>query len=324
MENQLLINKYKPKTIEKFYGQTETKSFLKNMIKFNNINYLLIGGSGHGKTSFLEAFVDDYKNNYNISNIKSNCMFINQSKEQGINYFKNDIKLFCQSNNFISGNKGKKLLVIDNLDTIPDSSQHILKSLIDAYSNQVLFIGTAVVQQKIISALQSRFITHFLHIPREHDLLDLTNEIIENENINISNSIITKTIVQKSSNSYRKLINLLDKLRLVDISITPQINNILASDINQCLFQNIFDFIKLDKLENAVKSILEIPNLGYSNIDIYESFYEYIKFCNLDEKCKLKIIPIICEFISNYYIHYENRLDLVIFVNKIYKTMRLN
>lgn len=320
MDNQLLINKYKPYTINDFYGQEESKIFLRNMMEFNNVNFLLIGNSGYGKTTFLEAFVKDYFSYFKITNIKNNFLFINQSKEQGINFFKNDIKLFCQSNNNL--HKFKKLLVIDNLDTIPDSSQHILRSLMDSYSKHVLFIASAVVQQKIISALQSRFITHFLSSPKQEDFSNITNHIINLEKIDIQNPMIIKSIVFKSNNSFRKLINSLDKLRLLNVKITSSLCTSMTCDINDSLFQSIFDFINIGKLEEACASILNIPNLGYSNIDIFESFYEFIKCSELEDKYKLKIIPIICQFISNYYIHYENRLDLVIFVNKIYKSLR--
>lgn len=319
MNDSLLINKYKPENLNDFYGQDNTKDFLKNMIKLNIANFLLIGESGIGKTSYLNIYVKEYFFSRNINNYDNNILFINQSKEQGIHYFKNEIKLFCQTN---SSKYSKKILIIDNLDFISESSQHIIRNFIDSYNSNILFIASATNQSKIITSLQSRLLTHFISFPKIDDFIKLSEKIIKFENIGIDNYALIKSIVLKSNFSFRKLINLLDKLSLIDKKITPSLANELCCQINDSIFKNIIDYLNVDDLKSSIKSIIDITNLGYSNIDIFDGFYEYIKKSNLDEDLKLKIIPIICKFISSYYIHFEDPLDLIFFVNKIYKILK--
>lgn len=323
MNDNLLINKYKPQKLDDFYGQENTKQFIRNMININMGNFLLVSETGFGKTSYLETFVKEYFLSKNISNYKNLVLFINQSKEQGIHFFKNEIKLFCQTNSL---HNVKKILAIDNLDTISESSQHIIRNFIDTYENNVFFISSATNQSKIISPLQSRLLIHYISKPKIEDFISLAHIIINNEKINIENNSLIKSISQKSNFSFRKLINLLDKFRLLGVNITSSIVSDLSGDISDSIFKNILDYLYLNNLKSAINCMLEISNLGYSNIDIYEGFYEFIKRAEIDECIKLELIPIICKFISLYYIHFEDPIDLILFVNKIHKIVmvRLN
>jgi DNA polymerase III gamma/tau subunit len=91
MNKQLLIHKYSPKHLDEFIGNNEVKLFLKNMIQCNCISFILLGSQGYGKTSFLEAFVNDYFKSHNITNFHNSVLYINQFKEQGIHFFKNEV-----------------------------------------------------------------------------------------------------------------------------------------------------------------------------------------------------------------------------------------
>ena len=76
-----------------------------------------------GKTSLLNAILRRY---YGVGPTDplpmTNIMVVNTLKEQGIQYFRNEMKTFCQSRSTVKGRK--KMLVIDDIDNISDQCQH--------------------------------------------------------------------------------------------------------------------------------------------------------------------------------------------------------
>ena len=108
MENPFSI-KYKPKTFDDIKMEVSIKNLLLSLIAIDNISIILIGESGVGKTSIANALISEYYKNI-PKNIKNdNVLFVNSIKEQGINNYKNEINIFCQTNCTI--NNKKKLLL---------------------------------------------------------------------------------------------------------------------------------------------------------------------------------------------------------------------
>ena len=64
------------------------------MIKTNNLNLLLFGCSGTGKTTLINALIKEY---YNGECSSEHILYINTLKEQGIQYYRTELKTFCQT-----------------------------------------------------------------------------------------------------------------------------------------------------------------------------------------------------------------------------------
>ena len=89
------LKKYKPMIFADFFIEKLLIKLLKTLIKMDSLNILLIGNSGSGKTSILDATIREY---YGIKKIpKYNVLYINSLKEQGIQYYRNEVKTFCQT-----------------------------------------------------------------------------------------------------------------------------------------------------------------------------------------------------------------------------------
>ena len=318
MESQLLIYKYQPKTLNDFIGNNNTQIFLNNMITKSPIPFILLGSAESGKTSYLDSFINDYSS-YNSVHSQYIAFKINSCKEQGINFFKNEVKLFCQTKEL---NK-KKILAIDNLDQIPETSQHIIRFLIETYCKNILFIASATIIQKVIPSLQSHFITFYIEKPSNDDLLNYYYDISKKENVKITKNQIS-IIMKSTQKSIRKTISLIEKFKILDQDFSDDEVKEISFDISYVNFEKIIDELQNDNIHKAVMCFLEIINLGYSCIDIYEYFYIYIKNSDLDENIKLNLVPIICKFISNYYLNFENKLDLIFFTNHLYTCLRKN
>ena len=146
------LKKYQPQFLNEFFMDSAYIRLIDTLIKMNNLNILLIGNTGCGKTSLLDAIVREY---YNAAVIDPfNVLYINNLQEQGIAYYRNEVKTFCQTTSSIQGRK--KIIVLDDIDFINDQSQQVFRNCIDKYSHNVHFIASCSNTQKVIESIQSR------------------------------------------------------------------------------------------------------------------------------------------------------------------------
>ena len=143
--------KYKPTMFKDFEIDQNIISILDTLISMNNLNILFVGDSGSGKTSLINALIKEY---YNGISYSDNILIINSLKEQGIQYYRTEVKTFCQTRCSIPNKK--KIIVLDDIDNINEQSQKVFRNWIDKYSNNVHFISSCSNIQKVIDSLQSR------------------------------------------------------------------------------------------------------------------------------------------------------------------------
>ena len=132
----------------------------------------------------MNAIIREY---YGLSKTSTfpeyNIMFINNLKEQGIQFFRNEMKSFCQLQSNINGKR--KLIVVDDIDSINEQSQQVFRNYIDKYKNNVQFITACTNIQKVNESLQSRL--HIIKINKlqSNQIMNIMNTIIEKENLSI-------------------------------------------------------------------------------------------------------------------------------------------
>ena len=88
--------KYRPKLLKDFQINKELRGILNTLIAIEKLNILLSGNSGTGKTSLIHAIIREYYGR-DISLDHDNIMIINTLKEQGISYYRNEVRVFCQT-----------------------------------------------------------------------------------------------------------------------------------------------------------------------------------------------------------------------------------
>lgn len=316
--NKLISEKYKPLLLDHYCINNKTKKLINYFLKSNNVKLLIIGNICSGKTIFANILINEYFNNVNnnINNniINDNLLYISSLKDNGINYFRNEIKIFCQSNNMF--NK-KKLIVVDDIDCINDQCQYILLGLINKYKNKVNIILTVNNYQKILDSFLSHLTIINLEYPDYEYLYNFTKNIIYKENINITDDLIHK-IILNSNHSIKNIFNILEKFILYD-------NNINNTNINDFLYfinDNIFYEFTMDcinkNIKNAINKLKKIYYNGYSIIDIYDYYSNFIKNTNdFNENIKFEIINILIKYIINYHNTNEHIIELYFFVNTL-------
>ena len=173
----------------------------------DNLNILFIGEQGVGKTSLIMTTIYEYYKTNNIS--KYDILFINSLKEQGINYYRNNLKTFCQTK--CSNPLKKKFIILDDIDYINEQSQQVFRNCMDKYSHNVHFLISRTNIQKVIDNIQSRSIIIKLNKVDRASLTDYSSKIEKNENIIIENDA-KKFLIDICENSFQKIINFLRKI----------------------------------------------------------------------------------------------------------------
>ena len=317
---QSLIAKYIPNNLDEFISNQNLIDFLKGLIKINELNFLLLGESGTGKTSIIKNVIKKYYNNNNTNNQNehdnnyNDILSLNPMNEHNVNYFRNEIKIFCQT---LSENNKKKTLVLDDLDTINENNQEIIKNCIDKYSYNVNFMCSSKNLQKITPSLQTRLIILKVEDINSCLMNKIINVICENEKINI-NDDAKDFIILLSNYSLKSMINYLEKIQIYNEKVDLNVVIKLCTSVSYEDFFKYTEYCKKNDLNNALNCIFNIKNNCYSIIDILDIYYYYIKNCNnITDEFKYKIIKLISEYITYYYILHEDNIELIFFTNKL-------
>ena len=313
--NKLFVNKYQPLIFNDFGVDDEIIKILKTMILIDNLNILLIGDIASGKTSLLNCLIREYYKGYNSKEYEENVMYINNLKEQGINYYRNDVKTFCQTCSVIKGKK--KFIVLDDIDIINEQSQQVFRNCIDKYSHNVHFISSCSNNQKVIESIQSRLTIIKIKPLQNDQLFKIIDKIKNKENITID-SDAEEFIVNISNKTVKIVINYMEKFKLVNQHITIELAVKLCSNISFITFEDYTNLIKNKKLNEAIQLIYEIYDKGYSVMDILDNYFLFIKnTVILDETEKYNIIPIICKYITIFHNIHEDEIELALFTNNL-------
>ena len=311
MTNTPFIYKYQPKTLDQFEISTDFKQMIKTLIEMDNMNILFIGNSGSGKTTLIHSLLREYYKDDSLMN-NDNILFINNLKDQGIQYYRTDVKTFCQTKSDV-----KKTVVLDDIDLINDQSQQVFRNCIDKYGSQVHFLCSCTNTQKVIESLQSRINCIKIKPLNKLGLTKILNNIINLENISIEEEA-KQFIVDISNNSARILINYLEKLKLLNTDITRDLCLNICTNISFADFDKYSELCRNQKLSEAIELIRNINVKGFSVMDILDNYFIYLKWTtSIKEHIKFEIIKLIMKYISIFHNVHEDEIELALFTNNL-------
>jgi DNA polymerase III delta prime subunit len=311
----LFIHKYQPLCFDDFGKYNEVVKMIKTLVLIDDINILLIGNIASGKTSLLNTLIREYYKGFSPKEYEENVLYINSLKEQGINYYRTDVKTFCQTCSNIKNKK--KIVVLDDIDLINEQSQQVFRNCIDKYSHNVHFISSCSNIQKVIESLQSRLTILRLQPLKREDLKSVIDKIKVAENIQIDEDA-EEFIINISNNTVKVLINYMEKFLLLKQPVTFELANMLCSNISFIIFEEYTKYIIQGELKKAIRLVYDLVDKGYSVMDILDNYFMFIKSTNiLSEEQKYNIIPCICKYITIFHNVHEDEIELSLFTNNI-------
>ena len=265
---KLFHDKYKPHTLEEFGFDDKFNKQFSMFFKQGILDLLFVGHSGCGKSSFLDYVTSSYYNNCTKYEKEENILIINQMKDTSVQYFRQNMKVFCQS--YCTIFNKKKLIVIDDIDNINEHCQQILRSYMDNYSKNVYFIFTCTTSNKVITSIQSRLQIIKLPSISNHHIRIISENICKKENIVILPKAM-EILFQLSNLSLRRLYGFLQLFYLCDTTINETNIFTICNSIPFKEMKIYFDNIQIGELKKAINHyidilIMDIHVLIYMNI----------------------------------------------------------
>ena len=319
------VVKYQPSTIGDFQQLgTVFKNTVTSLIEINSLNILITGSPGVGKSSLITAIIREY---YGPLYNEENILALNSLKEQGIQYYRNDLKVFSQTNSLIKNKK--KIILLDDVDLINEQSQQVFRNCIDKYSNNVHFIMSCTNLQKVIDSLQSRHIILNVPAPTVETMYQIANHIIREEPtiaLNIIDAEALNHIITLSNLTIRLLVNYIEKIYILNVPLTVKIAKMIYTNICVKDFEQFTASLITGDLANALRLLYDMHEHGYSVIDIFENYFAFIKSTDdglLDEMQKYKLISLLCKYITVFYNVHEDEIELALFTNNAICTLQI-
>ena len=319
------ISKYQPHELNDFQQLDDnTAKLVKSLIHLNNLNVLIVGDSGTGKTSVIKSIIKEYYgtgHDYNHENV----LVLNSLKEQGIQYYRNDLKIFCQTCSLIKNKK--KIILLDDIDLINEQSQQVFRNYMDKYKHNVNFISSCTNIQKVIDSLQSRTIIVKIHPITHYCLQKIITKISSDENL-VFSCDSEKLLLQNCNNSIRILLNYLEKIKILNLySQSPRCIEVdlitkISTNISYKLFDEYTNLIITNKRVESINILYRLYHEGYSVMDILDNYFTYIKITTLlGEEIKYKLTILVCKYIIHFHNIHEDELELAFFTNNFIKLM---
>jgi replication factor C subunit 2/4 len=318
------IAKYQPSKIHDFEQLDEnTITIINSLIEMDNLNIMFYGDSGSGKTSIINAMIREYykKSGWSNTAIKENILVLNSLKEQGIQYYRNDVKVFCQTMSMIPGKK--KIVLLDDIDLINEQGQQVFRNCIDKYSHNVHFISSCTNIQKVVDTFQTRNIIVKINQLNKCCLNKIMMKIKNNEHLMITKDA-EEFLLRVSNGSVRTLINYLEKIKLIDREISLELANKICTNIGFHRFDEYTRIILDDTLDVNIRVrkanhiLFQLNDEGYSVLDILDNYFLFVKLTPLfTEDIKYRITSLICKYITIFHNIHEHDIELALFTNNL-------
>ena len=288
--------KYRPSNIDSILGQKYVINCIKKMIEKGSLPHLLFyGKSGTGKTSTANSIIKILYGKMKTLMV----MKLDASDDRGINSVRDEIKGFAEKKAIL--NRGVKLIILDEADSMTFDAQFALRRIIEKYSDSTRFCLICNYENKIIPAIRSRC-ANFKFNPIDNKYIFRKLKVIaEKENLSISNSSIN-IIGNLSVGDLRKAINLLQSISMRNSSITDKLcydtagipSDNTVEKLYKLLLNNKYDINyvlkKYKKLDNGYSLSVMIKRITNHLINRIEDFCEediakyFIELSNLEAR----------------------------------------
>jgi DNA polymerase III delta prime subunit len=261
-EHTLLVEKYRPDTLEGFMCKEETKIKFEEYIKNQDIPHLLFAGRpGSGKTTIAKILVN---------NIDCDYLYINATDERSMDVMRDKVGSFAAAGSF----KPCKIVILDEATHILQASQVILLNMMETYSLNTRFILTGNYPERLIEPLRSRLQEFDLSPPTKKTVAQHIVNILNKENIEFELEDVA-IIIKKFYPDFRKIINNCQKYTIDNVLVINKSSN-LAEDYKLQILEELkksssksFNIIRQYIADSGANNFEELFRFLYDTASTY-------------------------------------------------------
>jgi len=252
-EHTLLVERYRPSTLENYVGNEQIKSVIQNYLDQNDIqNFIFSGTAGTGKTTLAKIIVN---------NLDCDYILINASDERGVDTIRDKVSAFASTASF----KSIKVVILDEADFLTINAQASLRNVIEKFSRSTRFILTCNYVERMIDPLQSRCQVLKIVPPSKNEVAKHILRILEQEEIQYETQDV-KALVQRCYPDLRKMLNLVQ---------SSTVDGVLTLD-KDVIVQNNYMLSILKELSTGKNYTALRQILADSGVKEYEELYRYL------------------------------------------------
>ncbi|QIX02459.1 hypothetical protein AMS68_007976 [Peltaster fructicola] len=283
------VEKYRPTFLDDIVGNTETIDRLKIIAKDGNMPHLIISGMpGIGKTTSIlclarQLLGDAYK---------EAVLELNASDERGIDVVRNRIKGFAQKKVTLPAGR-QKIVILDEADSMTSGAQQALRRTMEIYSGTTRFAFACNQSNKIIEPLQSRCAILRYSRLTDGQVVKRLYQICKAENVEYGDDGIAALVFSAEGDMRQAINNLQSTSAGFGFVSGDNVFKVVDSP-HPIKVQAMIKSCQEQKIDEALDSLKELWNLGYSSHDIISTMFRVTKTLDsLSEHSKLEFIRII-------------------------------
>jgi DNA polymerase III delta prime subunit len=247
-------------------------------------------------------------------------LIVNSSKEQGVSFYRNHIRTFCQSLSTVPGKK--RVVVLDDIDIIGEQSQQLFRTCMDQYGRSVHFVASCTDQQKVAECLQSRLLAVKIPALESKSLERIAARVINGEGLTVHNDALNH-IISVSQGSARSVISYLEKAELLGGVITLDTAEALCTDISWKEFETYMAHVESGMTMAATHLLYEIHDKGFSVMDILDNFFCFLKQTDAVSQAQVYImVPVVCKYLMRLHDTYAHMTELAFFTRSVVVALR--
>lgn len=267
-----LIEKYKPTCFEELYGHKRIIEDLKKWLSTKYLpNLLFYGPEGTGKSLITNLLAKEYLGKNYTNRL---IMTVDASTNNTADYARDVISEFLK---YGSPRKDlKRILILEEVDNYPKTTQKILRRPIDKASKSCIIIMTCNYINRLIKPFRDRFTEYYIGGISKVEFSSMMYRLLSNENITIENDTeeIIDRVYKYTHGQPRTMLNKIMEISRIRREISHNLINevisedytfakhLFAGDVDKAISSAFSD--PKGSITGAVNYVLDNKTLGLS------------------------------------------------------------